>query len=91
MSLRDISGLIKEMYDTKLSHTVLSQITDRIIPEVKDWQSRPLEPVYCIVWLDVMHYKVRDEGACNPQGAQQHPGHQPQRLQAGAGMLRLRE
>jgi transposase-like protein len=62
MSLRDISAHIKEMYDTELSHTVLSQITDRIIPEVKAWQSRPLEEVYCIVWLDAMHYKVRDEG-----------------------------
>lgn len=62
MSLRDISAHIKKMYDTELSHTVLSQITDRIIPEVKAWQSRPLEEVYCIVWLDAMHYKVRDEG-----------------------------
>lgn len=62
MSLRDISSHIKEMYDTELSATVLSQITDRIIPEVKAWQNRPLEPVYCIVWLDAMHYKVRQEG-----------------------------
>ncbi|MBU2913039.1 IS256 family transposase [Reichenbachiella agariperforans] len=62
MSLRDISNHIKEMYDTDISHTVLSQITDRIIPEVKAWQNRPLEPVYCIVWLDAMHYKVRSEG-----------------------------
>ncbi len=62
MSLRDISSHIKEIYDTDISHTVLSQITDRIIPEVKAWQSRPLEPVYCIVWLDAMHYKVRSEG-----------------------------
>src|SRR5690625_4405831 len=62
MSLRDISSHIQEMYDTQLSHTVLSQITDRIIPHVKAWQSRPLEPVYCIVWLDAMHYKVRSEG-----------------------------
>src|SRR5699024_10456798 len=61
MSLRDISAHISEMYDTELSHTVLSQITDRIIPEVKAWQSRPLEEVYCIVWLDAMHYKVREE------------------------------
>ena len=62
MSLRDISSHIKEMYDTNISHTVLSQITDRIIPEVKAWQNRPLESVYCIVWLDAMHYKVRSEG-----------------------------
>jgi transposase-like protein len=62
LSLRDISNHIKEMYDTEVSHTVLSQITDRIIPELKAWQSRPLEPVYCILWLDAMHYKVRDNG-----------------------------
>jgi len=62
VSFRDISAHIKQMYDTDISHTVLSQITDRIIPEVKAWQSRPLESVYCIVWLDAMHYKVRSEG-----------------------------
>ena len=62
MSLRDISAHIKEMYDMNISHTVLSEITDRIIPEVKAWQNRPLEDVYCIVWLDAMHYKVKEEG-----------------------------
>ena len=62
MSYRDISSHIKEMYDTDISHTVLSQITDRIIPDVKAWQNRPLEPLYCIVWLDAMHYKVKVDG-----------------------------
>jgi len=63
MSLRDISDHIKEMYDTNISHTVLSQITDKVLPEVKAWQNRPLEPVYPIVWLDAMHYKVRNSGS----------------------------
>ncbi|WP_265164273.1 IS256 family transposase [Salinimicrobium tongyeongense] len=62
MSYRDISSHIKEMYDTDISHTVLSQITDKIIPDVKAWQSRPLDSLYCIVWLDAMHYKVKVEG-----------------------------
>lgn len=62
MSLRDISSHIKEMYDTDISHTVLSQITDKILPEVKAWQNRPLEPVYPIVWLDAMHYKCKKDG-----------------------------
>lgn len=62
MSYRDISSHIKEMYDTDISHTVLSQITDKIIPDIKAWQSRPLESMYCIVWLDAMHYKVRVDG-----------------------------
>jgi putative transposase len=62
MSLRDISAHIKEMYDMDISHTVLSEITDRIIPEIKAWQNRPLEGVYCIVWMDAMHFKVKQEG-----------------------------
>lgn len=63
MSLRDISDHIKEMYDTNISHTVLSQITDKILPAVKEWQNRPLDAVYPIVWLDAMHYKVRNDGS----------------------------
>lgn len=62
MSYRNICDHIKEMYDTEISHTVLSQITDKIIPEVKEWQNRPLESVYTIVWLDAMHLKVKDSG-----------------------------
>ncbi len=62
MSYRDISAHIKEMYGSEISHTVLSEITDRIIPEVKQWQNRSLESMYCIVWLDAMHYKVRVDG-----------------------------
>jgi transposase-like protein len=62
MSFRDISGHIKEIYDTDISATTLSSITDRIIPRLKEWQSRPLESVYCIVWMDAMFYKVREEG-----------------------------
>ena len=61
MSLRDISKHIKDMYDTDISHTTLSAITDKVIPEVKEWQSRPLEELYTIVWLDAMHYKVKED------------------------------
>jgi putative transposase len=62
MSLRDICSHIEEIYDMQISHTVLSEITDRIIPDIKAWQSRPLEALYCIVWMDAMHYKVRING-----------------------------
>ena len=62
MSLRDISAHIKEMYDVEVSATTLSEITDRVIPLVKEWQARPLDGVYPIVWMDAMHYKVRDGG-----------------------------
>jgi transposase-like protein len=46
----------------EISAATLSSITDKVIPLVKEWQSRPLEPVYPFVWLDCMHYKVKDEG-----------------------------
>lgn len=62
MSLRDISSHIEEMYDTSISHTVLSQITDKVLPDIKAWQNRPLETVYPILWLDAMHYKVKEDG-----------------------------
>lgn len=62
MSLRDIAAHIKEMYDTDISHTVLSEITDRVIPAIRLWQGHELEDVYTIVWLDAMYYKVKDEG-----------------------------
>jgi len=62
MSFRDISAHIKEMYDTEISASVLSSITDRIIPQLEAWRSRELEQLYTIVWLDAMFYKVRVEG-----------------------------
>ena len=61
-SLRDISAHIKETYDTDISATTLSAITDKVIPLVKEWQQRPLEELYCIVWLDAMFYKVKEDG-----------------------------
>lgn len=62
MSFRDISAHIKDLYDTDISAGTLSAITDKVIPLVKQWQVRPLEETYCIVWLDGMHYKVKQEG-----------------------------
>jgi putative transposase len=61
-SLRDISAHIKETYDTDISAATLSSITDKVIPLVKEWQQRPLDELYCIVWLDAMYYKVKEEG-----------------------------
>jgi len=62
MSFRDISSHIEEIYDMSISHTTLSEITERVIPQVKEWQSRTLESMYTIVWLDAMHYKVKNGG-----------------------------
>lgn len=61
MSYSDIQSHLKEMYDFDISDGTISSITDRIIPEIKEWQNRPLESVYPVVWLDAMHYKVRED------------------------------
>jgi transposase-like protein len=61
-SLRDISKHIEDIYGTEISHTLLSQITDRVIPEIQAWQKRPLDPVYSMVFLDAMHCKVQENG-----------------------------
>jgi transposase-like protein len=67
MSVRDITDHIEEMYHFSLSPTTLSAITDRVIPMVKEWQQRALEDTYCFVWLDAMHYKVRQDGKVTPR------------------------
>ena len=45
-----------------ISHDTLSSITERIMPLIKEWQSRPLDELYCIVWMDAIHYKVKEQG-----------------------------
>lgn len=62
MSTRDIHDQLKDLYGIELSADMVSKMTDRILPEVKEWQNRPLAPVYSFVFLDAIHYKVRDEG-----------------------------
>ena len=60
MSTRDITSHIKEMYQMDISASTLSAITDKVIPAMNEWRLRPLDSVYAFVYLDCMHYKVRD-------------------------------
>ena len=62
MSTRDISEQIQEIYGFSLSAEMVSKITDRIMPSVKEWQQRPLETVYPFVFMDAIHYKIREDG-----------------------------
>jgi len=62
MSIRDISSHIKSIYNVDISHTLVSKITDRILPVANEWQNRPLDSIYPIVFMDAIHYKVRTEG-----------------------------
>src|SRR6266851_175552 len=60
MSVRDILHHLKQVYGTELSAETVSRITDAVLEEVKAWQSRPLDPVYAVVFLDAIMVKVRD-------------------------------
>ncbi len=62
MTTRDIEKHLESIYGIDASPELISRITDKILPLVTEWQSRPLEEVYAIVFMDAIHYKVRSEG-----------------------------
>jgi putative transposase len=61
MSQRDIAAQIKSLYDVEISPELVSKISEKIMPEVAAWQNRPLETVYPFVFMDAIHYKVKED------------------------------
>lgn len=62
MTTNDMESHMRELYDIEISDSTISRITDKILPIVKEWQERPLEEIYAVVFMDVIHYHVRNEG-----------------------------
>lgn len=62
MSYSDINGHLEELYGYRLSTGELSNITDKIVPVLREWQQRPLEGMYVALWLDAQFYKIRQDG-----------------------------
>jgi transposase-like protein len=62
MTQSDIESHVKDMYGVAVSDSTVSRITDKILPIAKEWQNRPLEDTYAVVFLDAIHYHVRSEG-----------------------------
>ena len=62
MTTRQISETIKDIYSFEVSDGMVSDITDRLLPQIEDWQKRPLDEVYPIVVIDAVHFSVRDNG-----------------------------
>jgi transposase-like protein len=60
LSIRDISEQIKSLYNIEISPELVSKISEKIMPQVTEWQSRPLESIYPFVFLDAIHYKIRE-------------------------------
>ena len=61
MSQRDIAEQVKELYGVEISPELVTKISEKIMPEVTAWQNRPLEPLYPFVFMDAIHYKVRED------------------------------
>ena len=63
MTTRDIQDHLNQLYGVDISPTLISNVTAKLMPLIKEWQNRPLESLYATVFLDAIHYKVRQEGA----------------------------
>lgn len=62
MSTGGIEDHVKDLYGLEISDSTISRITDKVMPLVKEWQSRPLEEIYAVVFMDAIHFHVRSEG-----------------------------
>lgn len=62
MTTRQISETIEDIYGFEVSEGMISDITDKLLPRIEEWQNRPLSPVYPIVFIDAVHFSVRDDG-----------------------------
>ena len=62
MTTRQISDTIEDIYGFETSEGFISDVTDKILPQIEDWQNRPLDDVYPIIYIDAIHYSVRDNG-----------------------------
>ncbi len=62
MTTADIESHIRDIYGIEVSDSTISRVTDKILPVVKEWQSRPLESLYAVVFMDAIHFHVRSEG-----------------------------
>lgn len=62
MTVREIQGHLKELYATDISADLISSVTDAVIEEIREWQNRPLEPLYPVIIFDALRVKIRDEG-----------------------------
>ena len=62
MTTRQISDPLEDIYSFEASEGFISDVTDKIIPQIEDWQNRPLSEVYPVLFIDTIHYSVRDNG-----------------------------
>lgn len=69
MTTRQISETIEDIYGFEASEGFISDVTDKILPQIEDWQNRPLDEIYPILYIDAIHYSVRDNGVISKLAA----------------------
>src|SRR6201993_4573508 len=62
LSVREIQAHLQELYRVEVSPDLISRVTDAVLEEVREWQNRPLDPVYPVIFFDALRVKIRDEG-----------------------------
>ena len=62
MTTSQISDTLMDIYGFEASEGFISDVTDKLLPQIEDWQNRPLEEVYPVVYIDAIHYSVRENG-----------------------------
>ncbi|WP_233505498.1 IS256 family transposase [Burkholderia thailandensis] len=87
MSVREIQGHLLELYGLQVSPDLISTVTDEVLADVEQWQQRPLEAMYPIVYFDALRLKIRDEGTVKKQGGLSGAGHPRRRPQGSTGFV----
>ncbi len=72
MITRQISDTIEDIYGFDVSEGFISDVTDKILPQIEEWQNRPLDDVYPVIYIDAIHYSVRDNGVIVKKAAYGH-------------------
>jgi putative transposase len=81
LSVREIQAHLQELYGVEVSPDLISRVTDAVLEEVREWQNRPLDPVYPVIFFDALQVKIRDDGlvrnsAARIGGLRELDGHQ---------------
>lgn len=67
--LVSLGEIINDIYGVEISAEMVSKMTDKILPSILEWQNRPLDPIYPFVFMDAIHYKVREDGQIKNKAA----------------------
>lgn len=69
MTTRQISDTIEDIYGFDVSEGFISDVTDKLLPQIEEWQNRPLDEAYPVIYIDALHYSVRDNGIIRKMAA----------------------